>query len=78
MPSGEIKIKLKFESIREIAIALSRISKMIRGIGDPLVATYARCYLIRIGFATCENQEYMKECFRDFFNVYHTVVFKFF
>lgn len=46
---------------------------MIRGIGDPLVAAYARCYLMRVGFTTCERQEYMRECFSDFMNVYHTV-----
>lgn len=57
----------------EIVKALSRLSKMIRGIGDPLVSAYARCYLIRVGITTCTNQEYMKECFNDFLNIYHTV-----
>lgn len=28
---------------------LLRLAKTITGIGDPLVAAYARCYLARIG-----------------------------
>lgn len=50
---------------------------MIRGIGDPLVAAYARCYLIRIGVSVYQcvsaNREYMKESFVDFLATYHTV-----
>lgn len=46
---------------------------MIRGIGDPLVAAYARCYLIRIGVGVSNNREYMKECFFDFLATYQTV-----
>ena len=33
---------------REYAEALKRIALMTRGIGDPLVAVYARCYLSRV------------------------------
>jgi hypothetical protein len=46
---------------------------MIRGIGDPLVGAYARCYLVRIGVMTSRSNEYLKECFADFLSVYHTV-----
>ena len=46
---------------------------MIRGIGDPLVGAYARCYLVRIGVLTSKSNEYLKECFADFLGVYHTV-----
>lgn len=53
--------------------ALMRIAKMIRGIGDPLVAIYARCYLFRVGGAVTNDKEYMKESFIDFLDTYHTV-----
>lgn len=33
---------------REYTAALQRLSYMARGIGDPLVSTYARCYLCRV------------------------------
>lgn len=46
---------------------------MIRGIGDPLVAAYARCYLVRVGINVSSNREYMKESFVDFLASYHTV-----
>lgn len=47
---------------------------MIRGIGDPLVASYARCYLIRVGIsAEPERQDYIEESFKDFLNNYSTV-----
>jgi hypothetical protein len=46
---------------------------MIRGVGDPLVAAYARCYLMRIGINVSNSREYMKESFVDFLATYHTV-----
>lgn len=47
---------------------------MIRGIGDPLVIAYARCYLVRVGIAIGANNEvYIRECFSDFLSIYHTV-----
>jgi hypothetical protein len=46
---------------------------MIRGIGDPLVSAYARCYLVRMGISVSNNREYMKESFFDFLATYHTV-----
>lgn len=46
---------------------------MIRGLGDPLVSAYARCYLIRVGVTITKNHEYMRDCFVDFLNIYHTV-----
>ena len=32
----------------DIAVVLKRIAHMARGIGDPLVVAYARCYLARV------------------------------
>lgn len=49
---------------------------MIRGIGDPLVAAYARCYLIRVGVVVSNNREYMKEGFVDFLATYHSVSYE--
>ena len=37
---------------REYKEALVRLSKVCRGIGDPLVALYARCYLCRVSQLT--------------------------
>lgn len=46
---------------------------MIRGIGDPLIAAYARCYLLRVGLTVSTEKEYIRENFNDFLSVYHTV-----
>lgn len=58
---------------REYEFAVNRIAKMIRGIGDPLVAAYARCYLVRVGITVCNDKQYMKDSFMDFLGIYHTV-----
>lgn len=50
---------------------------MIRGIGDPLVAIYARCYLCRIGVSLNVNKlDFFKENFYEFLLV-HDQVFLF-
>jgi len=58
---------------REIDAALNRISRMIRGIGDPLVASYARCYLVRVGVSVSSDWDFVGKTFADFLTTYQTV-----
>lgn len=67
----------KFLSQNEFDRILSRIGRMIRGIGDPLIAIYARCYLCRVGAMVSNNSEYIKEILNDFLFVYPAVKFIF-
>lgn len=61
-----------FLTSSEFSQALMRLTRMIRGIGDPLVAVYAHCYLCRVGVAvTTGDREYIKENFYDFLASYN-------
>lgn len=64
---------VSFLSQSEFNQTLLRLSQTIRGIGDPLVATYARCFLCRIGPTVSKNSTYLRENFNDFLFIYHTV-----
>lgn len=57
-----------FLTMSEAVAALKRMTRMIRGIGNPLIAIYARCYLCRVGLALNKNTdfEFAKENFYDF------------
>ncbi|XP_052903515.1 VPS35 endosomal protein sorting factor-like isoform X2 [Anopheles moucheti] len=57
----------------EFGLALRRLTKMIRGIGDPLVAVYARCYLCRVGMGLTLDRTYIGENLDDILTVYHTI-----
>lgn len=61
-----------FLTSSEFSQALLRLTRMIRGIGDPLVAVYAHCYLCRVGMAvTTGDRAYIKENFYDFLASYN-------
>lgn len=64
-----------FLSSTEFDRILCRLARMIRGIGDPLVAAYARCYLCRVGSTVSTNYDFIKDLLTDFLFVYHTVSF---
>ena len=46
-------VNLYYMNFSEYNDALQRLADMIRGIGDPLVAIYARCYLSRVSLSRC-------------------------
>ncbi|XP_014211909.1 UPF0505 protein C16orf62 homolog isoform X3 [Copidosoma floridanum] len=60
-----------FLTAGNFSAVLIRITRMIRGIGDPLVAIYARCYLCRVGFnLKTRDMDYVKENLYDFLFTY--------
>ncbi|KAJ6635685.1 VPS35 endosomal protein sorting factor-like [Pseudolycoriella hygida] len=63
----------RFLNRNDIKLALERLTKIIRGIGDPLVAAYARCYLCRVGMTVTTENEYIYSNLTDFLSVYHTI-----
>ncbi|GAB0088083.1 VPS35 endosomal protein sorting factor-like [Sergentomyia squamirostris] len=62
-----------FLTSTEFNLALLRLTRIIRGIGDPLVSMYARCYLCRVGMTVTSDKEYIRENLTDLFTVYHTM-----
>lgn len=56
----------------EIGRALQRLTGICRGIGDPLVAIFARCYLCRIGLSLSTDYRYLLENVNDLLLIYHT------
>lgn len=56
----------------EIDRALLRLSGICRGIGDPLVALYARCYLCRVGLSLSPTSQYILDNINDILTIYHT------
>ncbi|XP_022913780.2 VPS35 endosomal protein-sorting factor-like [Onthophagus taurus] len=63
-----------FLTSSEYSAALLRLTRMIRGIGNPLVALYARCYLCRVGITlgtlTSDNK-YLIQNLYDFLDNYN-------
>ncbi|XP_063286402.1 VPS35 endosomal protein-sorting factor-like [Pelobates fuscus] len=57
----------KFLSKTGISESLPRLTSMIKGVGDPLVAVYARAYLCRVGMEVAPNaKESLNRNFFDF------------
>lgn len=66
---------LKFLDPTEHSKVLKRLCLMARGIGDPLVAAFARCYLCRVASKTDpSNPDYSRLCFDDILSTYSQVV----
>nr|ADX35958.1 RE31351p [Drosophila melanogaster] len=49
---------------------LQRLTHQLRGIADPLVSSYARCYLVRMGVTLTSSKTYIRENFADLFLIY--------
>ncbi|XP_017090466.2 VPS35 endosomal protein sorting factor-like [Drosophila bipectinata] len=49
---------------------LHRLTHQLRGIADPLVSTYARSYLVRVGVSLTSSKGYIRENFSDLFVIY--------
>lgn len=67
---------MSFLSQNEFSQTLIRLCHMIRGIGDPLIAAYVRCYLCRVGPTVTKDTKYLLESLDDFLFVYHTVTIR--
>lgn len=60
----------------EYSDALLRLTQMINGIGNPLVAVYARCYLCRVGITISSHnpdRTFLIQNFTNFLDCYHHV-----
>jgi hypothetical protein len=61
----------KFLTNQEFTQALVRLTKMTRGMGDPLVAAYAKAYLCRVGQRVAmKERDYVKINFTDYLLTY--------
>lgn len=60
---------------RDFSATLIRLSRAIRGVGNPLVAAYARCYLMRVGREKfIQDSSFVVENVRDLLLSYHQVI----
>ncbi|XP_050296954.1 VPS35 endosomal protein-sorting factor-like isoform X1 [Anthonomus grandis grandis] len=66
-----------FISANECPEALTRLTEMIKGIGNPLVAVYARCYLCRVGLKINAHMQgdvgYFRRNFECFLETYQHI-----
>jgi len=61
-----------FIDMNDFSSTLIRLSRAIRGIGDPLIAAYARCYLMRVGGEKfIRDRSFVLENVKDFLFSYH-------
>lgn len=63
----------KIISCSDMEGVLNRLTLIARGIGDPLVGAYARCYLCRVGMSITTVKPYLRQNFEDILSVYLTV-----
>lgn len=61
----------------EIKPAIARLTKMIRGIGNPLVAVYLRLYLCRVASKLLDkdSEEYFYDNLKEFLGEYQQVFY---
>lgn len=63
-----------FLTSEEYNQALRRLGIMTRGIGDPLVALYSRCYLCRVGVDVAPSvKDHLMPCFDDILFTYKQI-----
>ena len=63
-----------FLTNQEYTQALIRLTRMVRGIGDPLVAVYARAYLCRVGMSIApESRMHLIPNFTDYLTTFSQV-----
>lgn len=86
LPQGELTGYMKFPifnylseyimfNYREAERALGRLSRMIRGLGDPLIAAYARMFLCRMGVSVAPSlNHYIAESLQDFLHALKQVL----
>lgn len=73
---GVILLIIVFCFYSEGAEALLRLTQMVQGMGNPLVAVYARCYLVRVGINVAPPQadkKYLLKNFTNFLDCYNHV-----
>lgn len=63
---------------KEIEQVLLRLTSQLRGIADPLVSSYARCYLVRVGVTVTRSKVYIRDNFTDLFTIYPQVGWSYF
>lgn len=64
----------QFISSNEYRKSLVRLAEMCRGIGDPLVAIYARCYLCNVGISLDPTfKEHLWRCFNDTMTLFDVI-----
>ena len=65
-----------FLTNKEYTQALIRLTKMVRGIGDPLVSSYARSYLCRVGMSIApESRMHLMPNFTDYLATFTQVLY---
>lgn len=63
-----------FLTTGEYSQALVRLAHQIRGIADPLVAVYARCYLCRVGIHVAPQvRDHLNPCWFDYLSTYNQI-----